>query len=188
MERLQLLKKVMTLKDVKRTGWIYKEVPKPESVADHIFGVAMLALTVNLPNGINRDKLIKMALIHDVGECIIGDQVWESGKFSNSQKHKVKNGQERTAITELFSQIDSHEGKELAQEYLEMQSEEAKFLKQLDKLEMVMQALVYEAKVDPEKLNEFWENAEKYIENEDLMKYFQALQQERSTHKTQPLQ
>jgi putative hydrolases of HD superfamily len=183
MQRLQFLRKVLTLKDVKRTGWTYKDIPLPESVADHMFGVAMLAFTVPLPENVNRDKLVKMALVHDIGECIIGDQVWETGKHSNDQKHLKKNIDEKKAIKDLFSELDNHEAEELAIEYVDLTTPEAKFLKELDKLEMVLQALVYEQKVAPDKLNEFWENAQKYIKDKTLLSYFDELRKERFSNK-----
>jgi putative hydrolase of HD superfamily len=181
MERLKLIQKALTLKDTKRTGWIYKEVPNSESVAEHIFGISFLALTVPLPKKINRNTLVKMALLDDIGEAIIGDQVWESGKLSNLSKYKTKEIQEKEAIITLFDKTGLDEIKALALELLQQKTPEAKFLKELDKLEMVMQALVYEKRVKPEKLNEFWENAEKYIKNPLLLQYFQELQKERVT-------
>ncbi len=179
MERLKLMREVLTLKDTRRTGWTYKEVPNSESVAEHLFGISFLALTVPLPQNIQRDKLVKMALVHDIGEAIIGDQVWESGKLSNASKHQTKKTQEKEAIITLFDKTGLNEIKALALEFLQQKTPTAKFLKELDKLEMVLQALVYEKRVKPEKLNEFWENAEKYLKNPVLLRYFQELRKER---------
>lgn len=181
MERLKLIREVLTLKDTKRTGWTYKEVPNSESVAEHLFGISFLALTVPLPKNIQRDKLVKMALVEDIGEVIIGDQVWESGKLSNVSKYQTKKVHEKNSIMTLFDKTGLDEIKALALECLQQKTPEAKFLKELDKLEMVLQALVYEKRVKPEKLNEFWENAERYIKNPVLLTYFQELQKERVT-------
>jgi len=63
----------------------------------------------------------------------------------------------------------------LLKEFNEQKSPEAKFLKQIDKLEMVLQALEYE-RAGYKNLNEFWENAEKYLEGKELEPIFRELQ------------
>ena len=170
----------MKLKEIKRTGWLYKDIPNPESVSDHSFGVALLALVVPLPNGINREKALKMALVHDIGEARIGDIVWESGKYSNIRKQKEKHISETATVENLFNEIGNESLKKLAIEFLEQKSETAIFIKELDKLEMVIQALEYEKKVHPSKLDEFWENARKYIKDKKLKEYFDHLSTNRS--------
>jgi len=179
MKKLALLKQAMKLKHLKRTGWTHKDIPNPESVASHIYGVALLALTVPLPKGIDRDKLVQMALVHDIGEAKIGDQVWERGTYSNHHKHLIKDEEERGAIFTMFESTGLDKVKKLSLEFIQHKSPTAKFLKELDKLDMVLEALVYEERVDPQQLNEFWENAERYIHDKNLIKYFDALRKER---------
>ena len=76
------------LKKVKRTGWVLKKVggSYPESVADHMYRMAIMALSIPLEGAVHadsnsnsvmssslkRDKLIRLALVHDVAECIVG--------------------------------------------------------------------------------------------------------------------
>ena len=169
----------MKLKEIERTGWLYNNIPNPESVADHSFGVAMLALSVPLPKDINRDKLVRMALMHDLCEADIGDTVYERGNSINLEKSKDKDLLESKAINDLFNLIGRDDLKKLALEYVEQKTKTARFLKELDKLEMVLQALKYEEKVRPSNLNEFWENAKKYLKNESLKNYFDNLIQQR---------
>jgi len=179
MERLRFLQQAMKLKHIPRTGWVNKNVPNPEDVADHVYGVALLALTVPLPKGVNRNRLVKMALVHDLGEVSIGDQVWERGKVSNLGKHKIKDENEAVALKQMFDSTGMKEAEQLALEFIGHKSPTAKFLKELDKLDMILEALVYEERVDPKHLDEFWENAEKYISDKTLLKYFAALKKER---------
>lgn len=40
---------------VPRTGWVYRNVMQPESVSDHMYRMAMMALTLRDPN-VNRDR------------------------------------------------------------------------------------------------------------------------------------
>lgn len=180
MDTIKFIQQVMGLKELKRTGWLSKDISNPESIADHSFGVAMLALTVPLPKGINREKLIKMALIEELGEIEIGDIVWERGVHINLEKKRKQINSEKKTVNKLFDIIDNEKLKNLLLEYLEQKTKTARFLKELDKLEMVLQALEYEKKVHPSKLNEFWINADKYIKDKRLREYFLELKSKRS--------
>ncbi len=180
MNVIEFIQQVMKLKEIKRTGWSYKDVPEPESVADHSFGVAILALTVPLPKEINREKLIKMALIEELGEIESGDIVWEKGIHISLKKRRKQIISEKKTINKIFETIGNEKLKNLLLEYLEQKTKTARFLKELDKLEMVLQALEYEKKVKPSKLNEFWINADKYIKDKRLREYFLELKSKRS--------
>ena len=162
-----------------------KGVKNAESVADHSWRVAILALILAPQLKVDQLKLVKMALIHDLGEALIGDIKWEKGKRvigSQEEKHK----DERKAIKKMFADnpsfkeyIDSWE------EFVGQKTIEAKIVKQLDKLEMVIQALEYENSGYPSKwFDEFWENAEKYLAGQELENYFHYLQDKRKQLKT----
>ncbi|KAG7275633.1 hypothetical protein CRUP_021960 [Coryphaenoides rupestris] len=69
---LQFMKLVGQLKRVPRTGWVYRGVTQPESVSDHMYRMAILAMTVTDPT-VNKDRCMKLALVHDMAECIVGD-------------------------------------------------------------------------------------------------------------------
>ncbi|MEE9525124.1 MAG: HD domain-containing protein [Candidatus Woesearchaeota archaeon] len=181
MKEINFFQKVMKLKETKRTGWTrYKKIAHPESVADHSFGVSLLALIVPLPKGIDRDKLIKMAIVHEVGEAEIGDVVWERGNKTDKPKKDTKHISETKAINLLFNDLDKDNLKELALEFGEQKTKIAKFLKELDKLETVLQAFEYEKITDPRDLEEFWENARKYIQDPKLKEYFDKLFEQRT--------
>lgn len=48
------LRLVYRLKTTKRTGWVHHNVNLPESIADHLFGISLLALVI--PDNKNLDK------------------------------------------------------------------------------------------------------------------------------------
>jgi 5'-deoxynucleotidase YfbR-like HD superfamily hydrolase len=64
------------VKDVKRKGWLLQDMPpdQVESVADHCYRVAALTMALR-NNGGKFDQLrcMEMALLHDIGEGLIGD-------------------------------------------------------------------------------------------------------------------
>ena len=65
------------LKNVIRTGWKDWNVQRDriESVAEHIYGVQMLAIAMQseFEYDINIEKVIFMLAIHEIGETVIGD-------------------------------------------------------------------------------------------------------------------
>ncbi|RDX82002.1 5'-nucleotidase domain-containing protein, partial [Mucuna pruriens] len=61
------------LKTTKRTGWVRKDVKNPESIADHMYRMSLMALIASDVPGVDRNKCIKMAIVHDIAEAIVGD-------------------------------------------------------------------------------------------------------------------
>ena len=124
-----------------------------------------------------------IALVHDLGEIAPGDIKWEAGrKVIGSQRAKRK--KELNTLKKLFKGLEKKEEYlQLLREFNEQTTPEAKFLKQFEKLEMVIQAFVYEQKGYPRKsLNQFWENTEKYLKGQELEPFFRELQKMRETH------
>lgn len=170
------------LKKIKRTGWVEKKIKNPESVADHSFRLAVLAMVLADRLNVDKNKLIKMALVHDLAESLAGDIV-EERSLKKTKEADTKYEKENTAIKELLSNLnDKKEYYSLWIEYEEQKSKEAKILKQLDKLEMSIQAVEYEHS-DNKNLDEWLINSEKYITNKELKKIFDQLKSKRSKHK-----
>jgi putative hydrolase of HD superfamily len=117
--------------------------------------------------GVNQSKSISMALIHDIGESIIGDKVTEHGKSELSNLSQ-KVDSERNAILSIFDKTNDKEYINLFDEFMANKTPEAQFVRQLDKLEMALQAHEYELsqKVD---MKEFYINAKKHISNPLLL-------------------
>jgi len=73
-EIVDFVQKAGLLKKVKRSGWIsWVGIERPESVADHSFRSAILAMCIADLKGLNTEKLMRMLLLHDIHEAIIGD-------------------------------------------------------------------------------------------------------------------
>ena len=156
-----LLATVNKLKDVKRTGWTrYPQIESVESVADHCFMVAFLALTIPLPENVNRERLIKMAIVHDTTESLVGDIVFEQGQSKDLAIFADKKEKENAAIRTLFAEHPQHIAS--YDEYEALEKAEAKFLKELDKLEMAHQALQYELTYGAD-LQQFFDNVDAYV-------------------------
>ncbi|MEK7632349.1 MAG: HD domain-containing protein [Patescibacteria group bacterium] len=84
-EILALMMRLEGLKRTARTGWNKKPgpgdtfqartVPEAESVADHSWSLAMFAFVIASKLRLDVKKMVTMALVHDVAECITGDAV-----------------------------------------------------------------------------------------------------------------
>uniref|UniRef100_A0A8C3M3N2 5'-deoxynucleotidase HDDC2 n=1 Tax=Geospiza parvula TaxID=87175 RepID=A0A8C3M3N2_GEOPR len=151
---LPFLRLLGQLKRVPRTGWVYRNVAKPESVSDHMYRMAMMALVTEDKN-LNKDRCIRLALVHDMAECIVGD-IAPADNIPKEEKHR----REETAmqqLTHLLSEDLRKEIYELWEEYENQSTAEAKFVKQLDQCEMILQAFEYEElEKTPGRLQDFF--------------------------------
>ncbi len=178
MDVLDIYTAINPLKTIKRAGWLKLDLDDVESIADHTLGVSLLALLVPLPKDIDRDHLVRMAVVHDVAEAEVGDIQWEKAQMQDLQKRDEKDRKEKEVVLRLFS--DHPDLLELAVESLELQTPTSKFLKELDRLEMALQALVYENDLLPEQLDEWWQNADHYIQSPQIRPLFEKALKKRA--------
>lgn len=161
------------LKQLYRQGWL-RFVPreKCESVADHSFGVAILSLFLvgEFFPELDSSKVVKIALLHEFGEIYAGDITPHNG-ISIEDKRKV----EKRSIVNVFSKLAKGEKYlELWEEFEMQSSPEAKLVKQVDQLEMVLQASVYEYQ-GYGSLQEFFDHIKERLSDPQLRKFFQEL-------------
>ncbi|MBL7161132.1 MAG: HD domain-containing protein [Anaerolineales bacterium] len=132
------------LKQLYRQGWLRRGIPteRCESVAEHSFGVAVLAflLAETYFPDLDHLKVLRMALIHDFGEIYAGD--FTPG---DNIPPEEKNQLERESAQHVFGKLpQGAQYIQLWEEFESGKSPEAQFIQQVDKLEMVLQASVYE--------------------------------------------
>ncbi len=131
------------LKGLYRQGWLQSGVPaeRCESVAAHTFGVALLALWLvpaHYPH-LGLLKVVQMALIHDLGEAFVGDLTPADG-VPAAEKHR----REARAVARLLDGLpNAADLLALWQEYEAGETPEARLVRQLDRLEMGLQAAGY---------------------------------------------
>jgi len=150
---------IARLKEVPRTGWVRRGVDNVESVACHSYGVALLSLVMGpLAEGLHVDKMIKMALLHDFAEHEVGDIVVDGSCDCRDDITREEKSSQETAVmkasTELLRRPDLLE---LWEEYETGKSPEARFVKDLDRLEMLYQAAYY-IKTQHKNLDDFYES------------------------------
>ncbi|CAN6444518.1 unnamed protein product [Victoria cruziana] len=132
------------LKTTKRKGWINHGITNPESIADHMYLMAVMALIANDIPGVDRERCIKIAIVHDIAEAIVGD-ITPSDGVPKAEKSRREHEALTYMCEVLGEQSRAAEVKELWAEYENNSSLEAKLVKDFDKVEMILQALEYEA-------------------------------------------
>ena len=159
--------KVLMLKTIHREGWKENlQINYPESVADHSYSVSVMSMILADLEGLNTEKIIKMALLHDLAESMIGDII--PGSMKNDDKITKENHAMKKILMNLPSEIRKSYFK-IWDEYQNNSSKESSLLHDIDKLEMAFQAKFYqESGISKEKLVTFYDTAKMGIKNNNL--------------------
>jgi len=168
---LDFFKTAANLKKIYRQGWIEKlSLDNPESVADHSYSMAVMSMLISDLENYNSEKILKMVLLHDLAESKIGDYTPE--QLSNEKKNKLENNAFNEIIKNLPDLIKS-QYLQIWQEYKENTSTESKIVHQIDRLEMALQAKIYQKDgYSKEKLESFFESAKTDITDPKLKELF----------------
>ena len=105
--------------------------------------------------------MVYMALLHDLGEAIIGDQI--------PNENPQKENEENNAMYKILSTLPD----ELKNRYIQIWNEfkngntkESQIVHEIDKLELIFQAGIYRKSMKNESLNEFFQSAKSNIDSE----------------------
>lgn len=182
---LDFFKTIGRSKKLLRSGFVREKIVDPESVAEHSFRVGVITMTLSdkLPYRIDRQKLIKMALIHDIGEIATGDIVVQRGEVIDLKLRDEKEIKERAGIKEIFNKIKEGDlYSEIFEEMIERKTVEAQIFWQFDKLEMAITALEYEHE-QGKNLEEFFLDALTHMREPFLRKILQDIIDDRPKNK-----
>eukprot|EP00042_Codosiga_hollandica_P036879 m.286100 g.286100 ORF g.286100 m.286100 type:complete len:201 (+) comp54981_c0_seq5:1053-1655(+) len=164
---LKFLLTIGRLKTEKRTGWVRSNVHLPESISDHMYRMALIAFACGSRSGVNTDKCIKMALVHDLAECVVGDITPDCGVTKEEKQQR-----ELAAMRGLCEMLEPTVAQEFMSLFLEYEagtSPDAMFVKDIDKFEMVLQAYEYEqAEKRPGGLPSFFRSTEGKVRDAQL--------------------
>jgi len=151
------------LKQVYRKGWLERGIPasRCESVAEHTYAAAMLALLlIDWFPELDRLRVLELALLHDFGEVGAGDITPADGISRQEKLQREHDSFSRV----LNAWPDRDRCLALFEEYERGESKEAKFVRQVEKLEMALQAGVYQSQ-ELGRLEEFLDSADEAVED-----------------------
>jgi putative hydrolases of HD superfamily len=164
-----------------RQGWKEKlRLRKTESVADHSYAVAMLALFHGWSRGgYDLERLLKLALLHDLDEAITGDLTpQDKRKVGNREVSRRKTVARRRIVSILPGRARS-EATRLWADLRLGRSKEARLVKDIDQLEMVMQANSYSRVKGGEfvgpRVQEFYDSAVRRVKSPQLRKVVERI-------------
>lgn len=174
MELLDLLLQSAQLKWVTRSGWQMRGVSDPESVAEHAWGVAWLALLLAdlVEEPLDRHKLLALALFHDLPEVVLSDIPAPALHYLGAG---AKQEAEERILAEMLAPVPSGE-RWLAwwREYEAFDSPEGRLVRDADRLELLIQAYLYE-KARSIRLDEFWDDPSAQFSFAAAQRIYEAL-------------
>lgn len=203
---LKFFKDAGKLKTIKRSGWVLRGIKNSESAADHTFRVALMAWILGKQkHGLNIEKIIKMALVHDLCEVHAGDitpydtilpkdakkrkemlKTWP--KFSDAQRKKIaekKYKKEKQGLEKLIKDLPSNLSSEITslwQDYEKRLSKESRFLRQIDKAENFLQSLEYWEKDKSLPQKAWWIQASQLFDDKMIIELTENM--DKDFHKT----
>jgi len=174
---LDFFKTAINLKNISRQGWIDKlSLKHPESVADHSYSMAIMGMLISDLENYDSEKILKMILLHDLAESKIGD--YTPDEIDQDEKVRIENNS-FFEITKKLPTIIKSQYDELWKEYQNHSTPESQIVHQIDKLEMALQAKIYQKEGIPkEKIESFLESARISITHPKLKELFNLIQQD----------
>ncbi|MBI2515005.1 HD domain-containing protein [Candidatus Wolfebacteria bacterium] len=187
------------LKKMKRRGWVINQIRNPESIGDHIFRTTIMAWILGQKKGgLKIERILKMALVHDLCEIYAGDttpydsilpkdkkelknlmQTWP--RFSDSKKKELaleKHKKEWQALVKLTSKLEPKLRQEIINLWLDYEeglTKEGRFLHQADRSENLLQALEYWKKYKKPPVKPWWLWAKEFFSDPLLVEFMDLL-------------
>ena len=166
------------LKTTPRAGWALRGIGEPESVAEHSHRVALLAMVLapRAEPPLDAQRCVAMALVHDLAEALVGDITPFDGVNAEEKRRR-----EEEAMHTLAALAGDGALLALWREYAAAETHEARFVKELDRLETVLQASEYGSRegVGHTELQEFWDAADTRLTSTRTRALLDALRRER---------
>lgn len=148
-----------TLWTLPRTGWLLRGIQPCESIAEHSYGVAMVAMLLvdrlrQQGVALDGERVLRMALVHDAPEAALGDVPMPR-----------KNPQLKQALTALEDDIAQEllpaEAVASWRESQAKETPESRLVKAADKIQMMIKVLAYE-RAGRGHLEQFWQNPDNF--------------------------
>jgi len=199
---LKFLLETEKLKKMPRTGWRLMGIKNPETIAEHSFRVAILTWALAKIKKIDTKRAIKIALFHDLCEVYAGDmtpfgyylQLPKNKKEKKtvlmrwvrlSQKEKIKRAKkkfekEKRSLMKLIRDLSPWTKRDIFSAWIDYEkriSKEGRFVKQVDRIETLIQSIEYFGTKKEIGGTSWWEGTEEIVEDPLLLEFLGAIQQ-----------
>ena len=198
---IKFILEIGKLKKVKRVGWIYGGAKEKdtESVAGHSFRLAIMTGCLIGRKRFDLEKLLKMAIIHDLVIVYTGDitpfddlithdlkkdkkilETWPTGSKKDKEKHTIERRfKDRKAVAKLVENLPIKLQDEILSlwfEYEEGFSKEGRFVRQVDRIEKLLQAIEYKVKgVYKPNIDPYWVQLKVLLDEPVLVEFVEEV-------------
>lgn len=144
------------LKTTKREGWRRFGIARGESISDHMYRMSMISMFAppSLRDKLDLHKCMKMCLIHDMAESLVGDITPVDGVAKPEKSRREAETMEYMTNT-LIGNVWGGQGKSVGeeiraiwQEYEDSETLESHYVHDIDKIELLLQMVEYEKRGD----------------------------------------
>ncbi|QDG53184.1 HD family hydrolase [Persicimonas caeni] len=156
---LRLVARTERLESFPRSGWVVCGVQGPESVAAHVYETTLIAMWLadRVEENVDTERVLRIALLHDIGETLLTDLPWPVKKFIG--KDAIADGEAR-AVDEVLA--DAPQGwREAVSAYEDADTLEARIVKAADRIQMLAKSLQYRAQGRGD-VQRFWEGTRNF--------------------------
>ncbi len=138
---LRLVARTERLEGFPRTGWVVCGVQGPESVAAHVWEMTVVAMWLadHVDEEVDVERVLRIALLHDIGEALLTDLPWPVKKFLGAEA--IAQGEARAVDTVLTDAPDTW--RKAVGAYEAATTLEARIVKAADRIQMLAKALQY---------------------------------------------
>ena len=191
------------LKKIKRRGaMLYgKTADEVESTAEHTYRMTLMAWVLGREKGdLDMCRVIKIALVHDLCEVYAGDltpydgilpkgrkerydfvRTWPGlSREEKEKRFKSKHEKEEVGLKKLTAKLEDQSLKkeiiDLWLDYEKCLSKEAKFVKQIDRLENLLQAEEYYEEDGSFPTKPWWMHAREAVDDPVILEFMGALE------------
>ncbi|MBU3895744.1 HD domain-containing protein [Patescibacteria group bacterium] len=194
---LHFFNEVGKLKDMPRRGWVLRGVKNPETIAEHSFRAALMAWILGSKKKLDMERLLKIALVHDLCEIYAGDatpydsllpknkkdlkklmSTWP--RFTKKEKQRIaekKHKKEKAGLEKLTINLAPKLRYELINLWMDYEqglTPEGRFFKQADRLENFLQAIEYSQNKEVDE-KPWWMQAREMIDDPVLLELIEQI-------------
>ncbi|KAJ8106453.1 hypothetical protein ONZ43_g7060 [Nemania bipapillata] len=141
------------LKTSKREGWRRFGIERGESISDHMYRMSLMTMLCPpaLAPKLDLFKCMKMCLIHDMAEALVGDITPVDGVTKPEKSRREAETMDyisKNLLGKVYGGLAGAEIRAIWQEYEDSKTLDSHFVHDLDKMELLSQMVEYEKRTN----------------------------------------